>query len=363
MNNMKFYDLELETKPDFVDCMKRIYAWYDGEVLDRVPVRFSAHNEEFDVAASGGNWKSLKDRWFDTEYQVESFIKKVYANPWLGETFPIFFPNLGPNVFAAILADCELEFGEVTSWCEPQKIEAGMNDLYFHKASPYYQKIMELTDYALERCDGKFMTGYTDMHPSLDCAAALRGTEELCIDMYDDIEFVKELAGKCFEPFFTVMDLFHEKLKTKRQLSVSWMDIPSYGTMHIPSCDMGAMISKEFFNEVSLPFIKKECEHFDHNIFHLDGKGVANHIDEILKVEKIQAIQWVQGVGTDKPIMQWVPFIQKNQKAGKSIVVDLEPGELEAFTRAVRPQGIYLCISEKEEEQQKRILEWLKKWK
>ena len=40
-----FRDLELESKPDFVACMKRIYAWYDGEILDRVPVRFSAHNE------------------------------------------------------------------------------------------------------------------------------------------------------------------------------------------------------------------------------------------------------------------------------------------------------------------------------
>ena len=357
------YDLGLETKPDFLECMKRIYAWYDGEILDRVPIRFSAHNEEYDTADSADSWSSLKARWFDTEYQVSAFEKKLHANQWLGETFPIYFPNLGPNFFAAVLADCELEFGEVTSWCEPQIFgEEDLEKICFHPESSYYQKMLEMMDYALERCEGRFMVGYTDMHPSLDCAAALRGTQELCMDMYDDIEFVKKLVQKCFAPFFPMMEVFHDKLRQKRQLSVSWMDIPSYGTMHIPSCDMGAMISQEFFNEISLPYIKKESEHFDHNIFHLDGKGVANHIDEILKIDQIQAIQWVQGVGADKPIMQWVPFIKKIQAAGKSIVVDLEPQELETFIDAVSPKGIYLCMNEKNPETQKQIIARLLRW-
>ena len=141
------------------------------------------------------------------------------------------------------------------------------------------------------------------------------------------------------------------------------MNIPSYESMHIPSCDLGAMISRDFFNQFSLPYIKKEVKHFRHNIFHLDGKGVANHVDELLKIEEIQAVQWVQGVGDDKPIMQWVDFIKKIQEAGKSIVVDLEPEELEPFMDAMDPRGIYLCIPEKEPEQQRRIMDRLLKWK
>lgn len=364
MEDRIFYDLDLETKPDFVLCMKRIYAWYDGEIIDRVPVRFSAHNEEYEITQEEGKWATLKDRWFDTEYQVEHFIKNLYSHPWLGETFPVFFPNLGPNFFAAVLADCELEFGEVTSWCEPQLFEEkDLEKLRFHPESPYYKKMMELMSCALERCEHRFMVGYTDMHPSLDCVAALRGTQALCLDMYDEKDFVKKMVQKCFDPFLPMIDHFHEILKAKNQLSVTWMNIPSYDTMHIPSCDLGAMISREFFDEFSLPYIKKEVAHFKHNIFHLDGKGVAKHVDEIVKIDGIQAIQWVQGVGNDKPIMQWIDFIKKLQKTGKSLVIDVAPEELDGFLNAMDPKGIYLCIAEKDPEQQQRILDRLLKWK
>ena len=44
-----FWNLELESKPDFEMSMKRINAWYEGEMVDRVPVRFSSHNAEYDI--------------------------------------------------------------------------------------------------------------------------------------------------------------------------------------------------------------------------------------------------------------------------------------------------------------------------
>ena len=114
----RFRDLELQTKPDFVQAMERVYAWYEGEILDRVPVRFAGHNEEFNVIDQSDKWNSLRDRWFDVEYRVETFLAGVREKPFLGETFPVFWPNLGPNVFAAMLGG-ELQFGEVTSWIEP----------------------------------------------------------------------------------------------------------------------------------------------------------------------------------------------------------------------------------------------------
>ena len=61
-----------------------------------------------------------------------------------------------------------------------------------------------------------------------------------------------------------------------------------------------------------------------HNVFHLDGKGMLKHLDRILEVPEIQAIQWVHGVGDDLPIMQWAPVIRKIQAAGKGVVVDLQ---------------------------------------
>ena len=364
----EFYDLGLECKPDFVDCMKRIYAWYNCEIIDRAPVRFLEHtdrnivNQEYESVESSGKWKSLKDRWYDVEYQIKHFEASL-NNLFLGETFPVYWPNLGPNVYAGMLGG-EIEFGDVTSWVHPIINSLEETDkIKFDRNSEYLKKLEELTDYALERCDHQYMVGYTDIHPSLDCLDALRGTTALCLDMYDEPEKLHVMIEKCYAPFGEIMTRMHDKLKTKKQLSVSWMNIPSYEIMHIPSCDLGAMISKQSFNEFALPYIKKEVKQCAHNVFHLDGKGVANHIDSILEIEEIHAIQWVQGVGEDKPIMQWIPLIKRIQAAGKGVVVYLELAELEDFIAVMDPKGIYLGISETDIDTQKQVLKRLEKWK
>ncbi len=361
--NTNFYDLELYCKPDFTECMKRVYAWYEGEIIDRVPVRFSAHNAQFETTDAERRWSSLKERWYDAEYQVEHFAASL-APRLLGETFPVFWPNLGPNVFAAILGGGELGFGEVTSWLHPVlESPEEAEKIRWRGDSEYLKKLLELTDCALERCDHRFMVGYTDIHPSLDCLDALRGTETLCMDMYDDPEAVLALTERCFAPLEGAMRLFHDRLKAKKQLSVTWMNIPSYDTMHIPSCDLGSMISRAHFDTFSMPYILRETLLFTHNIFHMDGKGVAKHLDSLLQAERIQAIQWVQGVGEDRPIAQWVPLIQKIQHAGKGVVVDLHLSELEDFMSCMSPKGIYLCIDETDPLIQQRVLKRLLAWK
>ena len=358
-----FFDPGIRNKPDFVECMKRIYAWYDHQVLDRAPVRFSAHNADYAVEGETGRWANLKQRWYDVEYQVEKFKRSVERSSYLGETFPVFFPNLGPNVFAGMLG-AHLEFGDVTSWCLP--MISGQNELdrvTFDWQSEYLRKINELTDVALEMGNGLFLTGYTDMHPGLDCADALLGTENLFMNIFEAPDFVNELIKRVSIPFYEVMDAFHKKLKAHHQLSVTWMQIPSYETLHIPSCDLGAMISRKMFDEFALPEIQEEVKHFTHNIFHVDGKDVAKHLDALLDIPQIQAYQWVQGVGLDKPILQWVRLIKRIQAAGKSVVVDLAREELEAFMEAVRPEGILLCIDEPDRDAQQAIITKLLSWK
>ena len=360
----QFYDPGLEKKPDFVEAMRRVYAWYDHQVLDRAPIRFSPAAREMLPAGQGQTLAGPQGpRWFDAEYQVDHFLSCMQASSFLGETFPVFYPNLGPNAFAAMLGG-ELTFGETTSWIKPSvetMEEAGR--IAFDENNLYCRKIVEITDCALDRCEGGFLVGYTDMHPGLDCVDALMGTEAMLLDLMDDPDIVKALGAICTRQFFKAMDLFHTKLKARGQLSVSWMQIPSYETMHIPSCDLGAMISNPMFREFALPMIQEEVKHFHHNIFHLDGKGVAVHLQDILALDEVQAIQWVQGAGSTSPILQWVDLIRRIQAAGKSVVVGLTLSELEPFLDAIRPEGILLCIDEPERETQRAVLDRLLKWK
>ena len=355
--------MELRGKSDFEMAMKRIDAWFAHEMMDRPPVRFAEHNAEFGGAHSlaGRRWPDLKSRWFDGEFQMDFFVESIKGRTFHGETFPIFWPNLGPNIYAAYHG-AELEYGEVTSWVK--HCVHGHDDiksLKFSRDNAYFKRIEELTSLALQKCAGKFMVGYTDLHGSLDCAADWRDPQELCLDLIDCPEMVHELVNIANENFLPVFDHCDALLKKHGQMSVTWMGVPAKGKMHVSSCDFTSMVSPDVFDEFYLPSLLKEVRHMTHNVFHLDGKGMLRHLDRILAIPEIHGIQWVHGVGDDAPIMQWIPVIEKIQASGKGVIVDLQLHELEPFIAATKPKGLYLCIAA-EEKLQPEILNRLEQW-
>jgi len=359
------WSIEIEGMPHFDMAMKRVDAWYENEIIDRPPVRFIAHNAFLETAKQDISDYSPQEKeswWFDAELQVDLFIRSIAGRRFHGETFPVFFPNLGPDVYAAFYGT-QLIFGDVTSWSVPQLSEwAQIDQLHLDLDNVYFKKIEQLTQHALERCPGKFLVGYSDLHPGLDCVAAWRDPLQLCYDMVDQPDQVKRLAELATQDFERIYDHFDRILKDAGQLSVSWMGIPSFGRMHIPSCDFSAMISPACFQEFGLPILQREVKSMTHNIFHLDGRGVARHLEAILSVTEVHAIQWVQGVGEDYAIMQWVPFIKQLQNRGVPTIVDLNPAELDGFISVMEPQGLFLWLASESEDQELEILERLKRW-
>jgi hypothetical protein len=364
MTATDWWTVELAGKPDFAMAMKRVYAWYEGEIIDRVPVRFMAHNAVFNLGDTEGKRppEEQKQRWFEVERRVEEYAKSIEGKTFRGETFPMFDPNLGPDVYAAFYG-AELTFGEVTSWSHPivhewedmQKLKLDMNNEYF-------KTVEALMHCAIEYGKGKFLVGYTDLHPSEDCAMAWRGLERFCLDLHEYPQQAKQLIEIAYADFHTIFDRFDSILKAAHLPSVCWIGLPSFGKFHVPSCDFSALISTEHFVEFSLPVLQREVKPMTHNVYHVDGRGVARHIDHILAVPEINGIQWVQQMGRDRPIMQWVPLIRKIQAADKGVIVDLQVEELESFLDEVEPEGIFLWAGTEDEEEQLAIIKRLEKW-
>jgi len=359
--------MDLEFKPNMQEAMQRVYAWYQGELMDRPPIRFSRHNAEYELRQRSRTWPTLKDRWFDTEYQVGDFIEQALAMRFNAETFPVFWPNLGPNVFAACYTGVDYEFGEVTAWTTAE--QAGASDYDFDYTPPtidwdseYIHKLDEMTDYALELAKGRFLVGYTDIHPGMDWTVAIKGNDAMLIGLVEDPEAVLALAHAAEADFAKFYNRYHDKLRAAEQPSVTWLNVPSYGRMHVPSADFSTMISDEHFDEFCRPALERECLQMTHNVFHVDGKGVARHTDSILTLPNLQGIQWVHGVGDDAPIMQWVPYIQKVQDAGKGIMIDITPDELDPIMAALKPEGLYLCIATESEDQEHEIIDKTLHW-
>jgi hypothetical protein len=368
------WPMDLEFKPDFDQAIRRVYAWYEGEMLDRPPVWFGRdaavtgrRDPGAAFKASPGRWPTLKDCWFDTEFIVGDFVRFCEHTTFNGETFPVYYPFLGPNVFAACYEGVEYQFGDDTAWTLAESDPDGGDFDYtpprFDWGSPYLRQLDEMTAYALDQAQGRFMVGYTDIHPGMDWAVGVKGNDPLLFGLIEDPEGVTSLVDSCLADFLAFFERYDRMLKAAGQLSVTWMGLPSYGRWHVPSCDFSAMISPDHFQEFAYPGLKAECETMTHNIFHVDGPGVARHTDAILTLPNVKGIQWVQGAGETEPILQWVPYIQKIQEAGVGIVVSLKPEELDPLMAALRPEGLFLCVLPTQgDEQEHDILRRVARW-
>ena len=349
-------------KPDFHECIARVYAWYEQRIVDRPPVRFHHHNVEYERHRTvAGPWKDARQRWMDVEFQVRTLVDSLAGARFLGETFPVFWPNLSAVVYNLFLGQAA-DFDDMTAWTHPCVDDIDrLPPLAVQWNGEYFQTIEALTDRALELAEGRFLVGYTDMYAGVDCTAGLRGTEQMCLDLVTNPQGLLRLMDRAFDEYPAVYDHFDRKLKARGQLSVTWMNLPSFGTMNVLACDFAVNISRRHFDEFCLPITRREAELFDHNVYHMDGPGVAKNLDSILTLPYLVAVQWRKAwAGTCRSCNR-SRWCKKIQQAGKSVIVNLQPAELDEFIRRVDPRGIMLWVSA-EPKDQDDILQRVKRW-
>jgi hypothetical protein len=164
------------------------------------------------------------------------------------------------------------------------------------------------------------------------------------MDLITNKADVLSLLDRITADYFQVYDLFFGKLRAAGMPITSWTPLVSEGRYYIPSNDFSIMISKAMFNEVFLPGIIAECKFLDRSIYHLDGPGALRHLDALLEIPELNAVQWVFGAGNEG-FTRWVDVYRRIQAAGKGIQVICEAHELDAIMETLSPKGMFLSIS------------------
>ncbi len=335
--------MELQYKPDFDRALERFEAWWLGEIIDRPPVTLTVKPTREPILPRKQH-DSLRDKWMDTEYLLDCFEASVETQVFLGESFPKFTPNVGPDL-CATLYGADLSFSETTTWAKP--VFDSCRDILNLEPdfdSCYWNKIRELTDRSLERGKGKWITSIADLHSNGDLLSALRDPTHLCLEVADDFEGVK-LACEHVNRFFPQMyDDLYNRLATAGQPTSSTNPILHMGRMNMVSCDFICLISPQMFDEMIRPAIANEIDHLDRSMFHLDGPDALRHLDSILAYEELHGLQWVYGAGNG-PAAKWIEVYQKAQIAGKSIEVKAANVEdAITITEHLKPEGVWLKV-------------------
>ena len=336
--------MPIERIPDWEKRLARQDAFWRCEVLDRPVVIMSLWKENPAYPPPPQKtWRSLRERWWDTDHVAASALYGTMNTQYLGDALPLAYPNLGPEVFSAFFGQ-ELEYSEGTSWSIPVlKDWSKADDLQFDRDGIYFRQIVKMTDALLAAGKGRFYTGLIDFHPGGDALAAFRDPINLCTDLLEYPDDVKALTQRVTDVYLEVHDFFCDKLMAAGQAISSWPGIVSSKRWYVPSNDFSCMISKKMFDEFFLPGIAEECAHMDASIYHLDGPGALQHLDSLLSIKELNAIQWVYGAGRGRA-SDWLPVYKKCQAAGKGLQIGVGVDELDTIMENLKPEGVWLSI-------------------
>lgn len=338
-------------KENWEEIKTRLTYWWANELLDRAVIWVTAPKDGVERRQWQGGEVTAEDIWTNIDYMIWRMEEEIRTTYYGGESVPLFYH--GWAIGHALLLGCEPRFAEDTVWTDPLPPAAdGYPPIRFHREGPWWRWMQEATLRAARASLGRYFVLPTWGNHAADNLALIRGSETLMLDIAENPAWVrravKNVSDILLEVYGELWKMVGEEV-TGIEGSVNYCGLWSPGKTMGFDCDISCCVSTEQFEELFLPPLLETMRTVDHCIYHLDGVVALHHLDLVLSIPEIQAIQWVPGAGREK-ILQWVPLIKRIQAAGKSVQVFAKPDEVPALLREVSPKG--LCIMTRCESEQ-----------
>lgn len=340
--------------PDWQRIRERFLEFWARENHDRPLLSIQAPKKDR-VAVPPSHHATLQDRWLDTQYVIDQAHAAFENTCFMGEAVANLFPNLGPDIFAALYGT-PLVFGETTSWSiHTLESPDDWPKVKLDRQGFYYRKLVDMTrDIAADAKD-QYLVGVTDIHAGPDALMAMRGPQALCCDALEEPEWVRQASIDLFDGFCTVYDELAAIAQAGQEGTINWMGVWHPERWYVTSCDFCCMISPAMFEELVIPELMMELAHLDASIFHLDGPDALRHLDRLLEIPQLKGIQWVYGAG-QPTASHWIAVLRQIQDAGKCVHVDVTPQDLPILLEELPPEGMFYQVHARDEDEAAALL-------
>ena len=281
---------------------------------------------------------SLKEQWLSVEYA----LKKAEAdcvNTYKGlDAVHSALTHIGPGILSALLG-AEYVLQDTTVWFDTTQVIKTfdpMPDFEIDRGHELYKLLQELTYALCAASQDRYAVSLTDIGGQLDILYSIRG-EDLMVDLIESPDEVLIAQTKLDKAFLEVYDMQNDIIKPGGCGYTNWIPALSDDPWYPIQCDISVMISPKMFETFVLPSLDMVSTYIGNSIYHLDGPGQIQHLDMVLSLKHVHAVQWVAlptamteaGV-TYRDYADKMSFevYDKVLKAGKKLVL---AGEVEAF--------------------------------
>ena len=303
--------------------------------------------------------RDLNQKWFDPAWRADYLDWYVAHSSLMADMLPVANTQLGPGSLAAILGGV-FEGGEDTIWIHPDPNYT--DDIVFNPDHPNYLLHKDLLKACRQKAQGHYYVGMPDLMEGLDVMAAIKGTDRVLLDTVMQPERLEHQMQQINDIYFQVFDALYDIIREGDEMAFCYFSLWAPGRMTKLQSDISTMISTDDYRRFVQPFIREQCQKIDYTLYHLDGVGAMRHLDALLEIEELNAIQWTPGVGEPQGgSARWYDLYRKILAHGKSVMacwVTLD--ELRPLLDNIGGEGVHLEMdfhNEQEVEQAMRIIE------
>ena len=352
-------------KDDVEMAQKRIEAWWGGAVLDRAAVLVTAPRTGGQTYA-GPDSDDLMRYWTDPDIVIPRLFDQLENTFFGAEALPVMFPvsirmvsilnkYLGaPNTFV----------DRHTTWSEPIIADWETRPTFrFDPDNSWWRLSQDLLKAAVLHArenDLRYFVGVPDLNGPTEVLSGLRGAQQFALDLIDNPGYIKPALTEVNQAW---RRYWEEATHIAHELGgyFFWMGIWSARPATDLQSDVSCLLSPEMFDEYLLPFIEEQTRWVERTVYHLDGPDAVRHLDSLLELPNLTAIQWIQGAG-EKPTVEWIPLLKRIQDGGKLCSAYCEMHEVETLLRELRPEELLLVTTCPTEEEARSLIDKLDAW-
>jgi hypothetical protein len=349
------------------DTKEKFSLWWANKSCGKPLIRLMSQKEKIpqNFTSVYGENHSNTDWHINPDLRVRLVKEQTEYYDFLAQAFPYVDLNIGPGSMCVYLG-CRPNFSRDTVWYD--HLDAGLEDLVeldFRKSSHWWDIHVNAVTKAVELAGGQFPVAIPDIQEGIDILSAMRGPQQLCFDLIDCPETVMKVLDRLDGCFYYYYDKMYDICKCPDNSSVfTAFSIWGKGKTAKIQCDFSALISPDIFDEFVLPYLKKQCDYLDNAMYHLDGPMAIRHVDSLMKIEKLKALQWTSGAGEDDGGSEkWFGLYDKVKDANKALWIELYKGD--CYTQVERakkilkrygPDGIYFIFGYKDKKSAEYIM-------
>ncbi len=354
-------------KPDWDQTKKRFTAWWHGGAEDRVLLQvYTPKTDVRNAPPRPPEARTLEEWWLDVDRRIDRFEYQMAHTHYAGDAFPYLDTHIGPGTMSLYLGAKAVLMPE-TVWYDPCITDIAKAEVPSYDANNRYWLLsQEFARKGVERLKGRALVSFPDLIEGLDTISSLVGNDELLFYLIDAPEHIHRFQEKLTDTYFEYYDRLYEIIKDEDG-GTCFSAFQTWGPGRVAKvqCDFSAMISAKMYEEFVVPYLARQCARLDYSVFHLDGHCCLQHLDLLLSIKDLNAIQWTPGAGKPVPCDPcYTPLYKKIRAAGKSCMIrGGTPDQARMLVEELGPEGLDIVVGVGSQEEADEVVRASFSWR